>query len=199
MQIIDLIPEFIEAKKRGQQLYCKTDSHYSGAGLAILADVMARKVKAEGWYKEMAASADAFTREKRTISITGDLVVMLGNNQQQEEVALDFVKAVKASSPALWPESPVILMGDSHTLVFSSGGDLHAQNAGLAENLAAELGLGVDLLGVRGSGVTPARIKLYQRSKKNPQYLQNKKVLFWCFTAREITGMGGWKKIPVAP
>jgi hypothetical protein len=95
-------------------------------------------------------------------------------------------------------DSPVILLGDSHTLVFQAGGDLHAQGAGLFDHLSANVGFAADLLGVRGSGVTPARIALYQKAKRDSGYLAGKKILVWCFAAREFTA-GGWRKIPVSP
>jgi hypothetical protein len=56
----------------------------------------------------------------------------------------------------------------------------------------------VDRIGVRGSGATPSRIKLYQRSRKKPDFLKNKKTVIWCLSARELTGPGGWRKIPIA-
>jgi alginate O-acetyltransferase complex protein AlgJ len=92
----------------------------------------------------------------------------------------------------------VILLGDSHTLVFHSGGDMHASGAGLADQLALELGFPVDLIGVRGSGATPARISLYRRVRGDADYLKKKKLLIWCFTAREFTeATSGWRIVPV--
>jgi hypothetical protein len=96
-------------------------------------------------------------------------------------------------------ESPVLLLGDSHTLVFHIGEELHATGAGLADQLAGELGMGIDVVGVRGSGATPARISLYREGRSNPGYLQKKKLILWCFTAREFTEGSGWRKLPVAP
>ena len=66
-------------------------------------------------------------------------------------------------------------MGDSHCLVFHTGGDLQGTGAGLADQLAAELSAAVDVIGVRGSGATPARVNLLRRSKANPAYLGSKK------------------------
>jgi len=77
-------------------------------------------------------------------------------------------------------------MGDSHCLVFHAGGDLQGTGAGLAAQLAAELGAAVDVIGVRGSGATPARVNLLRRSKANPAYLASKKWIIWCFSAREL-------------
>ena len=43
------------------------------------------------------------------------------------------------------------------------------------------------------------RIDLYRHSIKEPGYLAKKKVVVWCFTAREFTEAAqGWQKLPVA-
>ena len=95
------------------------------------------------------------------------------------------------------PNSPVILMADSHGLIFHVGGDMLASGAGLADQLALEMGFAVDLIAVRGSGATPARVNLYRRAKRKG-YLAKKKVLIWCIAAREFTeSVDGWGKVPV--
>jgi alginate O-acetyltransferase complex protein AlgJ len=95
--------------------------------------------------------------------------------------------------------SPILLMGDSHTLVFHEGGDMHARGAGLPDQLAREFGTPIDLIGVRGSGATPARTTLMRRVRANPNYLKNKKLIIWCFSAREFTESSGWQKVPIVP
>jgi hypothetical protein len=95
------------------------------------------------------------------------------------------------------PGSPVILVGDSHTLVFHEGGDLHARGAGLPDQLAAELGFAMDVVGVRGAGSTAARINLMRTARTDPEYLKGKKLLIWCFGVREFTQGDGWQKVPV--
>jgi alginate O-acetyltransferase complex protein AlgJ len=93
-----------------------------------------------------------------------------------------------------WRESPVLLLGDSHGLVFHGGGDMHARGAGLADHLAKELGFPVDLVAVRGSGATPARISLMRRRDN----LAGKRVVIWCLSAREFTeSVQGWRPLPV--
>ena len=54
-----------------------------------------------------------------------------------------------------------------------------------------------DVLGVRGSCSTPARINLMRRANADPKYLAGKKVIIWCFTAREFTEGQGWRLVPV--
>ena len=91
--------------------------------------------------------------------------------------------------------SPLLILGDSHTLVFH---EFHAERSGLVDQLAQELGFAPDLIGTRGSGATAVRISLYRHARKNPDYLSKKKVIVWCFAAREFTESDqGWEKEPV--
>jgi hypothetical protein len=195
--VIDLLPKLLEQRDQAQ-LYCRTDSHYSGAGLELFAAAATEALQKEGWYQGVAKKE--FAAIKLPLKINGDLRQMAGGVGTEEDLELQVVTS-KADGKQLEgdPNSPVILLGDSHTLVFQAGGDLHAKGAGLFDHLSAKLGFAVDLLGVRGSGVTPARIKLFQRAKQDANYLAGKKALIWCFAAREFTGAGGWKEIPVAP
>lgn len=195
IQVLDLIPLF-EAGREQAQLYCKTDSHYSGAGVLLVAKELSHIIQQTDWYP--AVPRKEYVTTKRTVTIRGDLSVMQ-HKEANESLELFFVSdAVTGKTIQANPDSPVLLLGDSHTLVFSAGGDLHATGAGLLDRLTADLGFAPDLIGVRGSGATPSRIKLYQRSRKEPSFLDKKKVVVWCLSARELTGSGGWRKIPVA-
>jgi len=93
--------------------------------------------------------------------------------------------------------SPILLLADSHGLVFHLGEDMHARGAGLADQLAMEFSIPVECLAVRGSGATPARISLYRKQRRIDGYLASKKALIWCFAAREFTESSGWRKVPV--
>ncbi len=74
-----------------------------------------------------------------------------------------------------------------------------AENAGLAECLAAELGMPIDRIGVKGSASTVVRMNLFRKAVRDPAWLANKKVVVWCFSARELTeSTGGWMVVPVA-
>lgn len=198
VNVIDLLPELLAQAKENSHLYCKTDTHFSGDGLLMFAERAAEVIKREGWYEDH--GGEELIHSVQKVSISGDLARMAGENDLREEITIHVVVDKKTAKPVdSDPTSPVILLGDSHTLVFSAGGDLHARGAGLFDNLSEKLGSAVDLLGIRGSGATPARIKLYQRSKQDSDYLKGKKVLIYTFAARELTGTAGWRPIPVAP
>ena len=167
----------------------------------LAAEEIAKYVTNRPWYDGSSAIRPAAEWAKAVI--IGDLRGELSDEVlPREELQIRKVGAQSESGLRPIPTdeaSPVILLGDSHTLVFHRGGDMHASQAGLADQLAFELGFPVDLLGVRGSGATPARINLLRRAQKNPEYWKNKKIVIWCFSVREFTQSDGWRRVPIAP
>jgi alginate O-acetyltransferase complex protein AlgJ len=197
IRVIDLVPSMV-AERRQSRVYCKTDTHYAGAGLSLASAKIVEEIRTLGGYEF--GSKQPYAIQPREVSILGDLALMQGQEGISETITVPEVQAPASHRPLVSArESSILLLGDSHTLVFSMGGDLHATGAGLGENMAARLGFPIDRIGVRGSGATPSRIALFQRSRQYPEYLDSKKVIVWCFAAREFTGTGGWRKIPVAP
>lgn len=190
VKVLDLAEAFAKEKTRpnAPALYCKTDTHWSPYACELTARLIKKRLGAPAW---LAGKPDAFktASEKRTIA--GDLT----DGKGSEELPVRVVTS--ADNPAIEDRtSPVILLGDSHTLVFHVGQDLHGAGAGLADQLAAELGIAVDVIGVRGSGATPARVNLLRRAKADPGYLGGKKAVIWCFAAREFTESSGWSLVP---
>lgn len=90
-----------------------------------------------------------------------------------------------------------MLLGDSHGLVFHVGADMHAQGAGLADQLAYELGFALDVVAVRGSGATPARFNLFRRARRTPGFWDGKRLVIWTFSVREFTQADGWRRVPI--
>ncbi|NKB68904.1 MAG: hypothetical protein GKR89_17700 [Candidatus Latescibacteria bacterium] len=194
VEVLDLTPHFLAARSTGAPLYCRTDTHWSSRACVLTAQAVAAALKPRPWVAELAQSSLSSTWGE--VEITGDL---RPGSETPETLPLRFVQ--DATAPVA-PDrtSPILLLGDSHTLVFQAGGDMHAQGAGLADQLALELGRAVDLLGVRGSGSTAARVSLYRRSRSDPTYLADKKVVIWCFSARAFTqSRDGWRPVPVVP
>ena len=176
-------------------VFCKTDTHWSGFGCVLAAQAIADKVRPKLGATKAGASTVSVSSEWKDISIEGDLGNMLDAAAKKpgaETIAVRQLKETVAPNA----DSPVLLLGDSHTLVFH---DFLAERAGLLDQLTVELGLVPDRIAVRGSGATPVRIDLYRRSIKEPGYLAKKKVVVWCFTAREFTEAAqGWQKLRVA-
>ena len=82
----------------------------------------------------------------------------MNRTRPHETLALTFVGTGSDLTP-LSParDSPVLLIGDSHTLIFHDP-TLVARGAGLPDHLAIRLGITVDLIGVRGSGTAAAQM-----------------------------------------
>ncbi len=195
VSVLDLTPLFLAARQNpaAPALYCHTDTHWSPYACQLVASNLAAMIRG----KTLAADLrrQEFALANQEITIQGDLLKMLGQaNLPGETLPLRAVTGATDDKA-----SPVLLLGDSHCLVYHIGGDMHATGAGLADQLAAELGIGVDCLGERGSGATPSRVTLYRRAKAEPGYLQNKKVMIWCLSAREFTETPRWSLVPVTP
>ena len=183
VEVVDLTQDFATAKAQGP-LYCARDSHWNGRAIVLAAKKLAPELK--GLSK---ANLALETREEQ-IEIQGDL------GGAKEKTTVRFINP-KGQTARLEPDraSPILILGDSYVLVFHDGGDMHASGAGLPDQLAFELRAPVDILGVRGSGATPARVSLARRARANPNYLSSKKVVIWCFGVRELTQAEAWKAI----
>jgi len=201
VRVLDIWP-MLAAGRFGDKgpMYCRTDTHWSGRACELVAARVAEILKEQDWYA--AAPKREIAAETRKVEIDGDLrKAMTGDRPSAEALPLRFV-GLRGSPqrPLNTPEdAPVLVLGDSHGLVFHIGGDMHARGAGFADQLAYELQMPVDVLAVRGSGATPARISLYRRSRSDAKYLDRKKAIVWCFSAREFTESTGWRPLPVAP
>lgn len=192
IDVLDLTEVFLSNRSHPKgHMYCQQDTHWSGIATTLAAAQIALMIRSRAWFEDVPKTT--FSEEWKSVEIAGDLWTALEEpSRPKEQVTLRFIR----SEPD--PESPVVLLGDSHTLVFHAGGDMHAEGAGLADQLALELGFPVDLSGVRGSGATAARINLLRRGQADPDYWANKKLVIWTFAAREFTESDGWREVPIS-
>jgi alginate O-acetyltransferase complex protein AlgJ len=198
VDVLDLSALFIQNRDHARgAVFCKTDSHWSGIGCVLAAQAIADKVRAK---LPKPATSKEYAADWKEVQVSGDLDGLMSHDVHKpgpEKIAVQSVTE-KGNGAAVEPDanSPLLLLGDSHTLVYH---DFLAERAGLVDQLAMELGFPPDLIGTRGSGATPVRLNLYRRSVKDAGYLAKKKVVVWCFAAREFTeATEGWAKAPVA-
>jgi alginate O-acetyltransferase complex protein AlgJ len=197
VRVLDLTPIFRAHRLKSEgRLYCLQDTHWSGLACEIVAAEIANVIQEAGWVADVPRRP--FETAPLSVRITGDLWTALGDTSLDRESLQ--LKRVAPPTPEPtgwanneWRESPVLLLGDSHCLVFHAGGDMHARGAGLADHLAASLGFPADVVGVRGSGATPSRLALLRRRDN----LAGKRVVVWCLSVREFTEGQGWRKVPV--
>jgi len=195
INVVDLAPVFLQnrANEHGP-VFCKTDTHWSGFG-CVLAQTIKNKI-----HEKLAAQPQKnYAAEWKELTIKGDLGDLVGPDAKKLEPEKIAVRTIsdKATGAAVTPDSssPLLIIGDSHTLVFH---DFLAEKSGLLDQFAYEIGFAPDLIGTRGSGATSVRVSLYRRAKKDPEYLAKKKIIVWCFAAREFTESDqGWDKVPV--
>ncbi|RKU22006.1 hypothetical protein C6499_20445 [Candidatus Poribacteria bacterium] len=190
VNVLDLTPIFLKNRFTDTgPVYCKQDTHWSGRGCVLAAEAIAEAIGTPSWVAEIPKRN--IETETRTTEITGDLWKELGDEKlQKEQLQLTYVKEGVSAS---WRASPVVLLGDSHSLVFHAGSGMHAQGAGLPDHLAHQFGFPVDVVAVRGSGATPSRLNLYRRRDN----MKGKRVVVWCLSVREFTEGQGWRKVPV--
>ena len=183
IEVLDLSDAFVEA---GEKTYCRTDAHWSPLGIQIAAAELAKLIPLRG--------REEFPLSAPMLTVSGDLAKSLDPNKpEQEQIAFTAV-----GGKTIDENSPVLIIGDSHTLVFSTGGDMLAKAGGLAEHLALKLKMPVDRIGVKGSAATAVRINLFRKGRKNPAWLKGKKFVIYCFSCREFTEAGsGWTIVPV--
>jgi alginate O-acetyltransferase complex protein AlgJ len=200
VDVLDLSKLFVQKRddSRGP-VFCKTDSHWSGIGCVLAADAIAEKVRGK---IARPVNAKEYVAEWKDAERDGDLATLLGHDGHKppaEKIAVQSVSE-KGTGAAVQEDSgsPLLLLGDSHTLIYHDR-DFLPVRAGLVDQLALQLGFAPDLIGTSGSGATPVRINLYRRSVKDAGYLAKKKVIVWCFAAREFTeATEGWAKVPIA-
>lgn len=200
IDVLDLSALFIENRNHPRgPVFCRTDSHWSGIGCVLAAQAIADQVRPK---LPRPAAAKEYAADWKEVQISGDLARLLPTDAHKpgpEKIAVQSVSEKKTGA-AIKPDpnSPLLLLGDSHTLVYHDH-DFYPERAGLVEQLALQLGFAPDLIGTSGSGATPVRLNLYHRSLKDADYLAKKKIVIWCFAAREFTeAPEGWAKRPVA-
>ena len=198
VDVLDVTPLLIEGRK-ATQVYCRTDSHYSPQGLKIVAATVAAKVKKMDWYAKAAKSDYTVTRREATV--TGDLLRCYtgADKPAPERLQLEVIAPAQELQPVESVSSPITVLADSHGLIFHSGEDMLAKDAGVADHLAHQTRLPVDLIGTCGSGATPTRISFYRAAKRDPAYIGRKKLIIWLLTAREFTESSWNAKVPATP
>lgn len=188
VEVIDLEPVLRaeRVKEGGEKLYCEQDSHPTPYTCKLIAELIAKQLgEPVGVGFEIS--------EPKEVSIKGDL-----SAGDKEKVK---VWTVSKDGEAVQPDdksSPVVVVGDSHTLVFQAGGSaMLMTQAGMVDHLQAKLGYPVYRFANEGSGVDAARGNLARAASQNPDFWKGKKAVIWCFGARMFTQERQWRELPV--
>ena len=200
VKVFDLTPAFLshrEHPKRGA-VYVRSDTHWTPYGITIAARILAAEINEMPWFEAVPKQK---YRQRWTTKMHNGLLyrdyekasgtalepdpvrmrrITLETEKGQEKVGLHH------------PQSPVIVIGDSNTIHWSRS------SSGLPHSLAFELGFPVDVLSVPGGGASESRLNLFRKIRSEPEYLEGKKIVIWCFSARAFTNTReGWIPMPL--
>jgi alginate O-acetyltransferase complex protein AlgJ len=185
LRVLDLEAAFL-AEKEASQLYCQQDAHFS----PLAAELIARSVVAELGLSSTGGTEYSLGAAE-TLTIVGDQVKgsPLEGQVAAENLPVKVVSHQGQRGVASDPAASVLLLGDSHTLVFSDGTDpaMHCTGAGVLDHLAYLTQAPVCRVGAKASGLVQARKQLFYDHGQNKAFWGAKKAVVWMFTVREFT------------
>lgn len=198
VQVVDLLADLRQIRSSGRLAYLPRDSHWSEVSVRRAAVRVAAAIRAERWYARPAPFPKV-TFERATELGQLDLAARLVAQNLHADARFPPPEPVRVDQVKLdgrYVESdrasPVVLAGDSNTLVFHS---LLAHHGGLADHLAAQLGFAIDQVGVAGETAIPSTWASLARRMDN---VAGKKVVVFCFGERNLsTSVEGWPVLPV--
>jgi len=185
-------------RERRSPLYLPPDTHWTPAGMDLVARELAAQLRRSVYLD--GAPKVAYRVVEGEVTNRGDLYDMLDLPKYWAGVTPTRVSLGKVIDPRTWklfaldPQSPLLLLGDSFTNIYSDPSLKWGESAGLAEHLAYHLQTGVDVIALNDGGVNGCRQQLARR----PAMLAGKRLVIWQFATRDFTLKAGeWKKIPV--
>lgn len=138
----------------------------------------------------------SFERRPYGASHRGDLAALLRLPESHpvwppQEVEIRRVVGPDGQIVTPDPASPVLLLGDSFTNVYSDESLGWGAGAGLAEQLSFELGFAVDRISQNAGGAAATRRELAARLARGERPLAGKRVVIYQLAARELA-VGDW-------
>ncbi len=183
VRLVDLTEAFIRDRFHHEgPLYCRQDSHWSGVGCVVAAQIIAAAVRDSAVLD--AAPPQPYGLAWFTTPIRGDLWRHLPQPQPREEIRVRGV--IEPADPLLAPiapdgDAPVAVVGDTHALVFHGGEPYHARGAGVADQLAFEFRQPVALYADEGDAPAEDAWSL-------PALGERTRVVIWIFAAARLLG-----------
>ena len=194
VMVFDPAPSLMAAKTaNGGIAYLKADSHWNPAAMQACATDLARFLSERGLTTRGTAKATLVPGE---VTNQGDLARMLQLPAASRYFPAEPIKIaeVRGAKGIRWLSnrtSPVLLLGDSFSNIFSLASMGWGQDAGFAEHLGAQLGTPVDAILRNGDGESATRGLLARELATGKDRLAGKQVVVWEFSATQITE-GRW-------
>ena len=176
--------------------YLRTDTHWRPEAVESTARLLAEAIAPR---LGGASGATGCRRRPVVVEGLGDIAAMLRLPAGQELFAAERVTAqmVLDAAGRPWrrdPRAEVLLLGDSFSNIYSDPALGWGRGAGLAEQLACELGRPVDKLALNAGGAHATRAALARALAGDRARLEGKRVVVYQFATRELSG-GDWRPV----
>lgn len=179
--------------------YLKTDSHWTPQAMQRCATDLAHFLTTKGLVEPGTVKA---TLVPSPVTNLGDLAQMLqmpaGSRRfAKEQIEISEVRGDQGVNWLTDHASPVLLLGDSFSNIFSLDSMRWGKDAGFAEHLGAALATPVDAILQNGGGESGTREQLDRELAAGNDRLAGKKVVVWELSATQITE-GHWSSFSYA-
>lgn len=197
IEVVDLFEVFADAREAhsgndSRLIYLARDTHWSGHGVRLAAEVIAKRIRELGWVPPGTIKYDL---KPVAVNRRGDVLKMLGNPRIDRLYPLEdaaCTRVVRADTGKAYKDDPnaaILVMGDSFLRIYERD---EPGSAGLIAHLAYELAQPMASLVGDGGASTLVRQDLARR----PDLLAGKKVVVWEFVERDIRfGTNGWEDV----
>ena len=185
-----------DQKAEGPQ-FLRSDSHWRPEAMESVAAQVAQSVLGD-----LQHGAVEYNKRDQKIFARGDTSSMLQLAEtspwnRSEEVTISRVLKQDGSQWRPDSSSPVLLLGDSFSNIYSQNSLGWGEGAGFAEHLSAKLGFPVDAITRNDDGASATRRILAEQIARGNDRLAHKKVVLWQFAMRELA-TGRWELTPLA-
>lgn len=168
--------------RRDEGLFLPLDSHWSPRGMAVFADALVEELRRRFPYLEASTSYTAREEEVENFGDTFDLLKLPASHP----FAKTRVKIQKVNAEDV-EDSPIVLLGDSATNIYSAERMKWGTGAGLAERLALGLGRPIHTVAINGGAATQVRRGLN---------VAGRSLVVWQVIARDLA-QGLWEPLPL--
>jgi len=192
--VFDVRETLFALEQKSGKAYLPTDTHWTPEGMAVVAKQLGKFLLAE--FPDLQGGVQYESVPQHIVS-AGDISRMLklpAGAELYKPVGVEIYQVVNENGEFWQParNSPVLLLGDSFTNIYSAATLDWGSGAGLAEQLSRELLLPVDLIARNDSGAYATREILAQDMARGRDRLAGKEVVVWEFAERELA-FGDWR------
>ncbi len=196
--VFDAGAVLVDYSRRKGGAFLRYDTHWQPGAMEAVAGELADFINKT---YTLSPGKNNFSLHPVVVRNTGDIARMLTLPESvtvlnDQEVVVNQVLGEEGEFVKADPESPILLLGDSFTNIFSFRGLHWSFSGGLAEHLGYHLGRLVDCLARNDSGAYATRELLVADLARGRDRLAGKRLVVWEFSERELSS-GDWKILPL--